>query len=167
MLIRTEIGIDAASIDGLLRRCFVGQAKAELVQQLREEGLLTLGMVATDDEGQVLGYAAFSPVTLNNEDHGWVTLAPLVVDERMRGKGLGKKLIFESLDALNEFGYSAIFVLGDPAYYGRYGFTPAQRYKLCCRWPESEAAFQVFPLAEHVLDGAQGQIEFAVPFSRF
>lgn len=82
MLIRTEIGIDAASIDALLRRSFPTSAEAELVKQLREDGLLTLGVVATDDEGQVLGYAAFSPVTLNGEDQQWVGLAPLVVDER-------------------------------------------------------------------------------------
>jgi len=75
MLIRSEIGIDAASIDSLLRRSFPTSAEAELVQQLREDGLLTLGVVATDDDGQVLGYAAFSPVTLNNEDRQWVGLA--------------------------------------------------------------------------------------------
>ncbi|SFN25459.1 putative acetyltransferase [Izhakiella capsodis] len=167
MLIRTEIGVDAASIDSLLRRCFIDSAEAELVQQLRENGLLTLGMVATDDDGQVLGYAAFSPVMLNNEDKGWVALAPLAVDESARGDSLGKKLIYEGLDALNEFGYSAIFVLGDPAYYGRYGFAPAARHQLSCRWPGSEATFQVYPLAEHAFDGLQGQIEFSAPFSRF
>ncbi|OON39171.1 GNAT family N-acetyltransferase [Izhakiella australiensis] len=166
MLIRTEIGVDAASIDSLLRRCFDDSAEAELVQQLREDGLLTLGMVATDDEGQVLGYAAFSPVTLNDEDKGWVVLAPLAVDERMRGDGLGKKLIYEGMDALNEFGYSAIFVLGDPMYYGRYGFAPAARHQLRCRWPGSEAAFQVYPLAELAFDGVQGQIDFSAPFNR-
>ena len=38
MLIRTEIGVDAASIDSLLRRSFKSEAEAELVQQLREDG---------------------------------------------------------------------------------------------------------------------------------
>ncbi|MDU3078078.1 MAG: GNAT family N-acetyltransferase, partial [Mixta calida] len=50
MLIRTEIGVDAAGIDSLLRRCFPGGAEADLVQRLREDGQLTLGVVATDDE---------------------------------------------------------------------------------------------------------------------
>ena len=52
MLIRTEIGVDAAGIDSLLKRSFATAAEAELVQQLREDGLLTLGVVATDDEGR-------------------------------------------------------------------------------------------------------------------
>lgn len=166
MLIRTEIGVDAASIDSLLRRCFPTSAEAELVQQLREDGLLTLGVVATDDEGQVLGYAAFSPVTLAEEDRQWVGLAPLAVDESVRKQGLGKQLIYEGLDTLNELGYAAVVVLGDPAYYGRYGFEPAARYGLHSRWQESEAAFQVYKLAEDAFSGIEGRIEYSAPFNR-
>lgn len=167
MLIRSEIGIDAASIDSLLRRSFPTSAEAELVQQLREDGLLTLGVVATDDDGQVLGYAAFSPVTLNDEDRQWVGLAPLAVDESVRRQGLGKQLIYEGLDTLNEFGYAAVVVLGDPAFYGPYGFEPAARHQLHCRWEGTEAAFQVYKLADDAFDGVEGRIEFSAPFNRF
>lgn len=166
MLIRTEIGLDAASIDSLLRRSFKTEAEAELVQQLREDGLLTLGVVATDDEGQVLGYAAFSPVTLQGEDRNWVGLAPLAVDESMRGQKIGEQLIYAGLDTLNEFGYSAVVVVGDPAYYNRFGFEPAARHGLQCRWPGAEAAFQVYRLADDAFVGAEGQIDFAEPFKR-
>lgn len=167
MLIRTEIGVDAASIDSLLRRCFETSAEAELVQQLREDGLLTLGVVATDDEGQVLGYAAFSPVTVNGEDHQWVALAPLAVDQSIRGQGLGSQLIYEGLDTLNEFGYAAVVVMGDPAYFGRYGFEPAARYQLQCRRSAGRSAFLIYKLADNVFSGAEGQIGYAEPFNRF
>lgn len=167
MLIRSEIGIDAASIDSLLRRSFPTSAEAELVQQLREDGLLTLGVVATDDDGQVLGYAAFSPVTVNEEDRQWVGLAPLAVDESVRKQGLGKQLIYEGLDTLNEFGYAAVVVLGDPAFYGPYGFEPAARHQLHCRWEGTGAAFQVYKLADDAFDGVEGRIEFSAPFNRF
>jgi putative acetyltransferase len=166
MLIRTEIGIDAAGIDSLLKRCFDTSAEAELIQALREDGLLTLGVVATDDEGQVLGYAAFSPVSVQGEDRGWVGLAPLAVDQSLRGQGIAKQLIYEGLDTLNEFGYSAVVVLGDPALYNRFGFEPAARYGLHCRWPGSEAAFQLYRLADNALDDISGRIEFAEPFNR-
>ena len=56
MLIRVEIGIDAPGIDALLRRTFADEREATLVHDLREDGLITLGLVATDDEGQVIGY---------------------------------------------------------------------------------------------------------------
>jgi len=166
MLIRSEIGVDAAGIDALLKRCFSTPAEAELTQALREDGLLTLGVVATDEEGQVLGYAAFSPVSVQGEDRGWVALAPLAVDETLRGQGLASKLIYEGLDTLNEFGYSAVVVLGDPALFNRSGFEPAARYGLRSRWPGTEAAFQVYRLAENAYDGAEGQIDYAEPFNR-
>ncbi|WP_437613411.1 GNAT family N-acetyltransferase [Erwinia sp. V71] len=167
MLIRTEIGVDAAGIDSLLRRSFATEAEAELVHQLREDGLLTLGVVATDDEGQVLGYAAFSPVTLQGEDKQWVALAPLAVDESVRRQGIAQQLIYEGLDTLNEFGYAAVVVLGEPAFYSRFGFEPAVRHQLHCKWPDSEAAFQLYKLADNAFDGVAGQIEFAEPFNRF
>lgn len=167
MLIRTEIGVDAASIDSLLRRCFETSAEAELVQQLREDGLLTLGVVATDDEGQVLGYAAFSPVTLNGEDHQWVGLAPLAVDQSIRDEGIGRQLVYEGLDTLNEFGYAAVVVMGDPVYFGRYGFEPAASYQLHCRRPGGGAAFQVYKLADNAFNGAEGYIDYAEPFNHF
>ncbi|MCE1782271.1 N-acetyltransferase, partial [Enterobacter hormaechei] len=103
----------------LLRKSFDTPAEAELVQQLREDGLLTLGVVATDDEGQVIGYVAFSPVDINGEDHQWVGLAPLAVAEEYRRQGIGEKLVYEGLDSLNEFGYGVVVVLGDPHYYCR------------------------------------------------
>jgi putative acetyltransferase len=167
MLIRTEIGVDAAGIDSLLKRSFATAAEAELIQQLREDGLLTLGVVATDDEGQVLGYAAFSPVTLQGEDRNWVALAPLAVDESVRKQGIAKQLVYEALDSLNEFSYSAVVVLGDPAFYNPLGFEPAARHGWHCRWPGSEAAFQVYKLADDAFDGVKGLIEFATPFNRF
>jgi putative acetyltransferase len=117
MLIRVEIGIDAPGIDALLRRTFGGDAEAQLVHDLREDGLITLGVVATDDEGQVIGYVAFSPVAVEGEELQWVGLAPLAVDERYRGQGIGRQLVYEGLDSLNEFGYAAVVTLGDPALY--------------------------------------------------
>ncbi|VEA61877.1 Predicted acetyltransferase [Serratia plymuthica] len=44
MLIRVEIPVDAAGIDALLRRAFGRDDEADLVQQLREDGLLTLAL---------------------------------------------------------------------------------------------------------------------------
>lgn len=167
MLIRVEIPVDAPGIDALLRHSFKSNDEADLVQQLREDGLLTLGIVATDDEGGVVGYAAFSPVEVGGEDRQWVALAPLVVEESLRRQGLAEKLVYEGLDSLNEFGYAAVVVLGDPAYYQRFGFVPAARHQLSCRWPGTEEAFQVYALAEDALNDADGEVVFSAPFNRF
>ena len=132
MLIRVEIPIDAPGIDALLRRSFESDAEAKLVHDLREDGFLTLGLVATDDEGQVIGYVAFSPVDVQGEDLQWVGMAPLAVDEKYRGQGLARQLVYEGLDSLNEFGYAAVVTLGDPALYSRFGFELAAHHDLRC-----------------------------------
>ncbi|MBW7982759.1 GNAT family N-acetyltransferase [Enterobacillus tribolii] len=167
MLIRVEIPVDAPGIDQLLRSAFPSEAEADLVHQLREDGLLTLGVVATDDEGGVIGYVAFSPVDLEGEDRQWVGLAPVAVAEAYRRQGIAQALIYEGLDALNEFGYAAVVVLGDPAYYGRLGFQNAAAAQLHCRWPDTEQAFQVYPLADNVLESSSGLVEYSAPFNRF
>lgn len=166
MLIRVEIGIDAPGIDALLRRTFGRDAEAQLVHDLREDGLITLGVVATDDEGQVIGYVAFSPVAVEGEELQWVGLAPLAVDERYRGQGIGRQLVYEGLDSLNEFGYAAVVKLGDPDLYRRFGFESAARFDLRCRWPDSAEAFQVHRLADDALDGVHGQVEYSEHFNR-
>ena len=75
--------------------------------------------------------------------------------------------MYEGLDSLNEFSYAAVVVLGDPAYYGRFGFKPAAAYGLNCRWLDTESAFQVYPLAEDALNGVSGEGAFSAPFNRF
>lgn len=167
MLIRVEIGIDAPGIDALLRRTFGSDAEAKLVHDLREDGLITLGLVATDDEGQVVGYVAFSPVTVEGEELQWVGLAPLAVDESYRGQGIGRQLVYEGLDSLNEFGYAAVVTLGEPALYGRLGFEPAATFDLRCCWPDTAEAFQVHRLADDALQGVQGLVEYSDHFNRF
>ncbi|AKJ41111.1 GNAT family N-acetyltransferase [Pragia fontium] len=166
MLIRVEIPVDAAGIDKLLRKSFPSEAESQLVHQLRENGLITLGVVATDDYGGVIGYVAFSPVMINGEELQWVGLAPLAVAEKHRGAGLGKALVYEGLDALNEFGYAAVAVLGDPAYYGPLGFKTAADFKLRCKWPDTESAFQIYPLAEESLNGISGLVEYSELFEQ-
>ncbi|RJT43604.1 GNAT family N-acetyltransferase [Rahnella woolbedingensis] len=167
MLIRTEIPVDAAGIDRLLRASFPTGAEADLVQELREDGLLTLGVVATDDEGGVVGYVAFCPVDIQGEDRNWVGLVPLAVEESLRCQGIGQKLVYEGLDSLNEFSYAAVVVLGDPAYYSRFGFKPAAAHDLHCRWPGTEAAFQLFTLSDDALKNASGEVVFPAAFNRF
>lgn len=167
MLIRVEIGIDAPGIDSLLRRTFNGDGEADLVRELREDGLITLGLVATDDEGHVVGYVAFSPVSVEGEELQWVGLAPLAVDESYRGQGLARQMVYEGLDSLNEFGYAAVVTLGEPALYSRFGFERAAQYDLRCRWPGTEEAFMVHRLADDALNGVHGQVEYCDHFNRF
>lgn len=163
MLIRVEIPIDAPGIDTLLRQVF-GDESADRVRNLREDGLLTLGVVATDDEGQVVGYVAFSPVMVAGEDRQWVALSPLAVKTALRGQGIGKQLVYEGLDSLNEFGYSAVVTLGSDELYQHLGFQPAAPYGIRCAQAEMDTTLQIYPLAEDALNGVHGLVEYAEYF---
>ncbi|CDL82840.1 GNAT family N-acetyltransferase [Xenorhabdus szentirmaii] len=160
MLIRVEIPVDAVGIDALLRQSFETSAEAELINQLREDGLLTLGIVATDDDGHVIGYAAFTPVDLNGEDHQWVGLAALAVEEQYRHHKLSEYLVNEGLDSLNEFGYGAVVVLGEPTYYHHLGFELANEHQLYCQWPDCEDYFLIYPLSNTSVENCRGLVTY-------
>nr|WP_314264084.1 N-acetyltransferase [uncultured Moellerella sp.] len=164
MLIRVEIPVDAMGIDSLLRQVFETDYEANLVRQLRKKGLLTLGVVATNDDGKVIGYVGFTPVDVNGEDVQWVGLAPLAVAAEYQNKGIGTQLVYEGLDSLNEFGYGAVVVIGDPAYYQRFGFKLANDHQLRCSWPELQNNFMVYGLENDIIDKHTGLINYSAYF---
>ncbi len=164
MLIRTEIGIDAPGIDRLLKDCFPSEQEAHRVRELREQGLLTLGVVATDEEGQVLGYAAFSPVTSDGEDSGWVALYPLAVSREVQQQALNEQLVCEALDTLNEFGYSAVIAENNADCLTSVGFTVSPGLSYQCPAGHRPQSLLVYPLANGPTDTISGELQFSAPF---
>ncbi|MGE9762971.1 GNAT family N-acetyltransferase [Pseudomonas sp. PDM20] len=100
-----------------------------IVDALRTAGALSVSLVATL-EGEVVGHVAFSPVTLDGADLGWYGLGPVSVRPELHGRGIGAALIRAGLERLNALGAKGCVVLGDPAYYPRFGFRqdPAIQY---------------------------------------
>ncbi len=166
MLIRTEAPADILAVDQLLKSAFETEAEANLVMRLRENGHRTLSLVASSDEGDVAGYVLFSPVTINGEDRNWQGLAPLAVKEEFRGQGIAKRLIEEAFSSLLELGYPACVVLGDPAYYGRFGFEASEQHGMHCQWDVPKGAFQVIQLRSGEFEGQSGLIEYCPEFTQ-
>ncbi len=92
--------------------------------------------------------------------------APLAVDERYRGQGIGRQLVYEGLDSLNEFGYAAVVTLGDPDLYRRFGFEPAARFDLPLPLAGQRRGVPVHRLADDALDGVHGRVEYSEHFNR-
>jgi len=92
-----------------------------IVDALRSAGALSVSLVATVD-GEVVGHVAFSPVTLDGADLGWYGLGPVSVRPDLQGRGFGAALIQAGLERLAGLGGKGCVVLGDPAYYARFGF---------------------------------------------
>ena len=166
MLIRTEAPADILVIDRLLKTTFETEAEANLVMALRENSKLTLSLVACNDEGEVVGHAMFTPVTLQGEDLNWQGLAPVSVREDYRKQGIAATMIREGIESLYEFGYPACVVLGDPNYYQRFGFEAAEKHHMQCLWDVPEGVFQVLAIADGELAERRGLIEYSEEFSQ-
>lgn len=93
----------------------------------RDTYLPQLELVA-ELNGQLTGHIMLTelPVPEQDSQKRFLMLAPLCVRLEDRGRGLGGALIREATQ--RAVGYSAVFLMGDPAYYGRFGFQNAVQY---------------------------------------
>jgi putative acetyltransferase len=133
MEIRFEQSEDLAAIRTLTFAAFENaphstQTEAAIIDALRRAGALTISLVAVDEVP--VGHIAFSPVTINGEVSGWYGLGPVSVRPDRQRKGVGRALIQTGLDHLRAMNAQGCVVLGDPLYYGRFGFIsdPNLRY---------------------------------------
>ena len=78
-------------------------------------------------EGALIGHVSFSSVGVGDQGQGLGSiLAPLAVDPAVQKKGAGSALVREGLRRCREQGDPVVFVYGDPAYYGRFGFAAGE-----------------------------------------
>jgi putative acetyltransferase len=122
--IRSERPGDAAAVCALLDAAFGGEVESKVVKRLRADGDFVLSLVAENREG-VAGYAGFPRLVLRLDERNVpvVGLAPVGVSPSLQRKGIGSALIRDGLARLKDRAERLVFVLGDPAYYGRFGFT--------------------------------------------
>lgn len=118
MIIRSEAPDDRAAIHELVSAAFGEAAEAELVDELRRSGDLTLSLVAVE-RGRIIGHIALSRM---KAPFPALALAPLAVAPSRQRQGVGSALVREAARRAGAEGWSAIFVLGDPGYYRRFGF---------------------------------------------
>ncbi|MBV8908956.1 MAG: N-acetyltransferase, partial [Sphingomonas sp.] len=126
MEIRSEEPGDEQSIFTVITAAFAeaqhsGGNEARIVEALRAAKGLAVSLVAIRDDA-IVGHVAFSLVTMDGQSCGWFGLGPVAVMPALQRHGIGTALINAGLSALRERGAGGCVVLGDPAYYGRFGF---------------------------------------------
>ena len=124
--IRNETSDDAAVIQAVTAAAFLeaphtSHTEQFIVAALRAAGALSVSLVA-EAEGAVVGHVAVSPVTISDGTIGWYGLGPISVLPTRQGRGVGAALMRAALESLREMGAAGCVVLGEPAYYGRFGF---------------------------------------------
>lgn len=162
MLIRKEAPDDLGAIFSLHADSFVTDAEAQLVNDLREGGHLSLSLVAYDRS--LIGHAAFSPMEFG--DVKAAGLAPIAVAEGYRGQGIGSHLIEKGMEELKDLGYSTVFVLGSGKFYLRMGFQRAIDYGIKPPYPRTKDNFFVKELVPDALRDAGNEISYGPEFGK-
>ena len=116
--IRSETPADRAAVHAVVAAAFGQADEADLVEQLHADGDVLISLVA-EAGGEIVGHVLLSAMRAPFRALG---LAPVSVVPARQGTGVGSALIREAIRKAREAGYAAIFVLGDQAYYGRFGF---------------------------------------------
>ena len=81
-----------------------------------------LSLVAGGEAGKIIGHIGFSPVTIGETDSGWFQMAPVSVLPASQSQGVGSALIEAGVAEMRRRGADGIGVVGNPAYYERFGF---------------------------------------------
>ncbi|MGE6444578.1 GNAT family N-acetyltransferase [Pseudomonas bubulae] len=126
MTIRNEQPQDIEAINRLTEAAFRNEEYSShtehfIVNALRRTGQLSISLVAAEHD-EILGHVAISPVSISSGVTGWYGLGPISVRPDRQGKGIGSALMKAALQQLRQQGAAGCVVLGDPAYYGRFGF---------------------------------------------
>ncbi len=119
MKIRAECAGDQQAVHKLTEDAFGQPDEARLIGMLRADGDVALSLVAEAD-GVLLGHVLFSPMAAPVPV---LALAPLSVVSHHQKQGIGALLVRKGLEMARHAGWQAVFVLGEPGYYTRFGFT--------------------------------------------
>ena len=135
--LRNERETDFRAVEELTREAFwnvyvPGCCEHYLAHEMRAapQFLPELDFVAERD-GRLLGsilYARTRIVDAAGREHPVITFGPLSVLPEYQGQGIGSLLVEHSKKRARELGFPAIVICGDPRYYGRFGFEPAEKY---------------------------------------
>ena len=124
--IRRELQSDVAAIDSLIVSAFLhaphtSHTEQLIVRALREAKQLSVSLVA-ENKGDLVGHVAVSPVSISDGTYHWYGLGPISVIPEWQRKGVGSALMEQALTELRKLDAVGCVVLGEPQYYGRFGF---------------------------------------------
>jgi putative acetyltransferase len=144
-------------------------AEVGLVEALRHSAawLPELSMVAEVD-GEVVAYALLTRVWVDPCDTPALVLGPVAVLPARQGRGYGSAAVQAALDAAAELGERLVVVLGNPAYYRRFGFQPAAEMQLTSPWSGLGDPWQAIVLPTAGPGTAplpQGEVRFPAPWA--
>lgn len=154
---RTEPG-DLAAVNALQSRAFSPGRFARTAYRVREGApeLSPFCRVAYRGE-RLIATLRMTPITIGDKA-GALLLGPLAVDPEEAGRGYGRRLVAEALDAARSAGIALVLLVGDMAYYGRLGFAPVPPGRLRLPGPVDPARLLAAELTSGALTEFNGYV---------
>ena len=168
MLVRRECPDDVDAIRTVTTRAFDGMAyssgsEPQLVEALRSDrGWIPALSLVAEVDGVVVGHVACTRATIFGQPA--LGLGPLSVDPPWQRRGVGSALMHAVLGAADALGEPIVVLLGNPAYYHRFGFRPASEYGIDPPVRQWASNFQARTLSTYQAD-LRGSFEYAAPFA--
>ena len=155
--IRAERASDVAAREALLDACFGANRAARTCQRLRDGRAPAEGLaLSVVRQGRLVGSVRLWHVSAGGKPA--LMLGPLAVDASCRKLGIGAALTNHALAAAAARGHGAVILLGDAAYYARFGFSAAKTADLSLPGPFERERLLGLELRDGALDGVFGMI---------
>ncbi|HEV7435494.1 MAG TPA: N-acetyltransferase, partial [Pseudorhizobium sp.] len=139
--IDSETPADVVARENLLDRV-MGPARRQKSSEKIRRGRLPadgLALVARDEDGHVIGTVRLwnieSGVTQQGTPVEALLLGPLAVDCTQEGRGIGGALMRAAISEAAQRGHGAVLLVGDAAYYERFGFSAEKTQHLVMPGP--------------------------------
>lgn len=170
LIIRRETAADRLPTEMLHDAAFgIPDGRTEAVERALLRGLRADGDVidhltfVAELDGDVVGHVVCSRGSLAGAPS--VGLGPIAVTPDLQRQGIGAALLMAVVASADREGEAAIVLLGDPEYYGFFGFVPAARHGVGAPGPWPEEHFQMLPLRAWD-PGKAGAFRYAPAFER-
>jgi predicted N-acetyltransferase YhbS len=164
--IRPERPADCREAENMTREAFwnhyvPGCDEHYLLHVMRGSSAFVAGLdFVAEYEGKIIGNIVYMKSIVigdDGKDYQVLTLGPVAVLPEYQGKGVGGSLIGHAKQTARELGYTAILLCGDPAYYSRHGFVPAERFGIRTADNFYFVPLQACELYENALLGISGR----------
>ncbi|WP_030817024.1 GNAT family N-acetyltransferase [Streptomyces sp. NRRL F-2799] len=169
MLIRREAPADEPAVRAVTADAFAKQetpvpVEVGLLDRLRTCGawLPELSLVAIGDQGEIAGHVVCTRGHVGT--HPVLALGPLSVHPKHQHRGVGLALVHSVLGAADATGEPLVALLGNPAYYSRFGFRAGTQYGITPPDPGWGDHFQVRTLTAYE-PALRGAFAYPEPFN--
>ena len=158
-LIKPEPAVLAGAVERLYDEVF-GPARFHKASYLFREGVAPvreLSWIALEGD-RLVGAIRYWPILVGETGHSALLLGPLAIAQDRAGKGIGRALMFKTLDLAAQLGHDLVLLVGDVDYYKRFGFVPATPHGFVMPGESRPDRLQVAPLKDNVLGRIAGEV---------